>query len=147
MKLLVVFPDPVAETIAVLRARLTAEFPAVEFGTRDPMPPVQSRFGSPSYQSEDTPPLPYVRVRLDGGHTRYPVLHTATIRLNAYARTEDQSLELARVAQGILLAFEGNARVRSFSPVFGPISTADPDRGAPLAFLTLTARMRPQPLE
>lgn len=137
MKPLVVFPDAKLATLEVLRHRIPAEVDGVAVGTTDPRT-----------QNPNAPSFPYVRVvGFDSTYGKYPVTQTSSVRLNVYDATPAKALRLAHVVHGILLAYEGGPEVRSFGAQSGPLPTTDPDTNAPVAFLTVSARLRPEPLE
>lgn len=131
-----VFPDARLAALEVLRDRVPTYAAGIVFVTRDYDP-----------DDPDRPALPYVKVGLDATFGQYPVTRTATLRLVTHATTEAAALDIAGLCQAVLLAYEGGAKVRSFGELTGPIPTTDTTTGGPVAFLTLAARLRPQPLE
>lgn len=132
---LVVFPDARIATLAVLRAEASTIGDGVTFGTR--VPDVANTGG---------PTLPFVLVSHDATYGRFPVTETAAIRLTVWAASEAATLALAQRARAVLLAYPGGTAVRSFGRLTGPIPTADPDSGTPIAYLTVAARLRPTQL-
>jgi len=134
---LYIFPDATSATIEVLRQRVPAEVLGVTFGTLDP-----------ATQATGGPPLPYVRVRLDTAYgSRTPATHTSAMRLNVYDHSEEETLHLGHICLAVLRAYPGGEKVRHFRYLTGPVSTVDPDTGAPMTYLTLGARLRPTILE
>lgn len=136
MKPAVTFPDAKLAALPVLRARVPAHAAGVTFVTKDYAP-----------DDPDRPALPYVVVSVDAAFGRYPVTRSATVRLVAHTETDAEAPALAGVCQAVLLAYEGDAAVRGFGELTGPIPTTDPDTGGPVAYVTVAARLRPQPLE
>lgn len=131
----VVFPDPLAATLAVLRDRVPDHVPGAVFVTKD-------------YDAtdEDRPALPYARVTVDAAFGRYPATRSATVRIVAHAATAAQAATFADVCNALLLSYEGGPEVRSFGQGTGPLPATDPDTGAPIAAITVQARTRPTPL-
>lgn len=132
---LVVFPDALLETLAVLRSR-TDLYPSATFGTYTPEP-----------ADDGGPALPYVRVSLDSASGKYPVSQSASVRVYVWGVNAAGALALAHRCRAVLLAFDGNAKVRHFRDLTDPIPSTDPDSGAPVAFFTVAARLRPETLE
>lgn len=135
MKQAVVFPDPIIAALAILRANVPAHVGGAAFGTV-----------APSAQRTGDSAAPYGMVALDAVSGRYPVHLSATLRVVAYGATEAQTLALAQVCRAVLLSDDGTGAARSFGELTGPIPSADPDTGAPIAYFTVAARMRPTPL-
>lgn len=133
----VTFPDPILETLKVLRA----EFPAyVETADVD--------CGSLQIEEANAAgvTLPYLGVFLDDDDTRYPVTSDALLRLTVWTPEDWRALEIGKVARAILRDHRGS-KIRSFGdPSTGPIPSTDPDSGQPLATMTITARLKPEPL-
>jgi hypothetical protein len=135
VKPVVVFADPIAAALQILRAKVPGHVPGAAFGTV-----------APSVQRTGDYAAPYAMVALDAVSGRYPVHLAATLRVVAYGATESQTLALAQVCRAVLLADDGTGNARSFGELTGPIPSTDPDNGAPVAFFTVAARMRPTPL-
>jgi hypothetical protein len=134
----VIFPDGQLAVRNALRAALAARPEPVTTGVT-----VSTRVPA----GTEVPPLPYVLVRLDGNSRNARLLSEATVRVTVWHRDEGLALELAGLAEALLLG--GLARVpeiRSVGPVASPIPTTDPDSGAPIAFFRVAARMRPRTL-
>jgi hypothetical protein len=137
-KPLVVFPDPLLETLRVLRARLPGhgETDEVSCGT------VQVESATAAGET-----LPYLMVALDGSSTRYPVAETAALRVVVWAETDLEALRIAQIARGFLFTLERDRKVRSYGePSTGPRPDEDPDNGGPMASFTVAARLRPESL-
>lgn len=136
MNPMVVFPDPLLVSLSVLRSGIGAVYtPPVRFGTIDP-----------DRRPADLQGLPYVRVAMDGGQSRYPVLETANLRITVWAATEDETLRLAQLLRAVVMAYPGDQDLRSFGQPSVPLPAPDPDSGSPLAFFTVAARLRPTQL-
>lgn len=90
--------------------------------------------------------LPYVQVRSDGKFRDSRLDGRATVRVLAYGLDEGLSEKLASLCEGLLLAAHSE-EVRGCTSVSGPLITSDPDHGLPLAFFTITARLRPHQLQ
>jgi hypothetical protein len=134
-KPLVAFPDPIFETLRILRDRLPGhpETSAVACGTLQ--------------VEETTESLPYLMVALDGSTTRYPVSETASLRIVVWAGTDLEALRIAQIARGLLFSLGRDSKVRSYGePSTGPRPDTDPDTGGPLSSFTVSARLRPEPL-
>ena len=132
---LTAFPDPLAETLTVLRARLPGYAPGVVCGTRD-YPP----------DDPDRPALPYLVLAVDAVIGQWPVTRTATVRVLAHDRSAARAARLAGLAQAVLLAYPGDERVRGFAERTGPMPATDPDTGAPVAAITVAVWLRPIPV-
>ncbi|MCS5729490.1 hypothetical protein N1031_06930 [Herbiconiux moechotypicola] len=65
------------------------------------------------------------------------------MQISVWHRDEGLAVALATLIEALLLAATSDT-IRGFSPVSGPLPTSDPDNGLPLAFTTLTARLRPR---
>lgn len=133
---LTIFPDPILATLEVLRATLPDFYPDAVIGTVHP-----------EFQETGGPGLPYVRVALDGTFGQHPVTQEATVRVQVYDAHPSEALAIAQLTRGLLLAHEGGTKLRSFGALTGPILTTDPDSATPLAYVTVSARLRPEPLE
>lgn len=138
MKPLVTFPDAQLAALDVLRVALPPHTTdTVTFGTKTLVP-----------KKPNQPALPYVAVTIDS--TVSGVMRadqTATLRLRVWHHSDAKGLVLAQRILGVLAAYAGDSNVRTFREGLGPISTEDPDTGAPLTYLTVVARLRPSPME
>lgn len=133
----VVFPDPILETLKILRAELPGyvETADVDCGS------VQVEEATASGVS-----LPYLMVALDDTRTRYPVSADARLRVTVWAAEDWRALEIGGVARAILRD-SANSKVRSYGePASGPNASSDPDSGQPLSTQTVTARLKPETL-
>lgn len=94
--------------------------------------------------SDEERQLPHVQVSLDGSARDSRLNGRATVRVTVTHRDEGRALALAALCEALLLAYP-SGEVRSASPVAGPIPVpdGDPDTGLPLAFFSITARLRP----
>lgn len=133
-KVRVTFPDAQLAALAILRAEsgVGALFEGVTFGTK-PL--------DPALPSASTPP--YVAVALDASGGFYPVVEVATLRVSVWHLTDHDGLDVAKKVRAVLLAYLGDAEVRSFGDLTAPVPTTDPDSGGPLSYFTVAARLRP----
>lgn len=136
MRPLVNFADAQLVTIELLRTLIAADATAT---TTDAV------VGSRTPQGKAEPPraAPYIMVRLTSSSTPSIIEETDTLRVSVWAATEAKGLALAKWCRNHLLAYGGDAELRGFQPLVGPIPTDDPESGAPLSFFTITARLRP----
>lgn len=124
------FPDPMLATLTVLRAQA----------------PTVASYGTLPYESfpvGNGPPLPYAMVRPDGTDIRYPVSATATLGLTVWAAVESDTYPVAYHLAAVLRDYAGDADVRRFALLTGPISTTDPATGLAMATFSAEARLRP----
>lgn len=126
---LVDFPDPMLATLAVLRAAGTA----ATFGTKTP----------DAFPAGSIPAPPYAMVAVDASSLRTLVAETVTLRVSVWGTDDVSGYALARHLRATLLAYAGDALVRSYAALTGPVPTHDPDDGKPLATFTVAARLRP----
>lgn len=136
MRPLVNFADAQLVTIELLRALITADTTDVATGAV-----VGSRL--PQGKAETPRVAPYIMVRLGGSSLPSVIEETDTLRVSVWATTEAKGLALAKWCRTQLLAYSGDAEIRGYQPLVGPIPTDDPESGAPLSFFTITARLRP----
>lgn len=133
---LIVFPDPALAVRDLLRQllaeRTEPEARGAIVSTKDP-------------SKVDGGQLPYVQVRVDGRFRDSRLNGRASVRFVVWHRDEGLTVALAALIEGLLLSAH-SPKVRGFSPLTGPLPTGDPDTGAPMAALTLTARLRPAQL-
>lgn len=128
----ILFPDPqkaVRDLLALLlmnRPELVAQ--GVTVSTKPP--------------KGTAPKLPYVQVRSDGRFRDSRLNGRASVRIIVWHKDEGYGEELAGLCEALLLAAT-SPEIRGFSPLTGPMPTGDPDTGAPMSYLTLTARLRP----
>jgi hypothetical protein len=109
------FGDPVAGTLAVLRA---ATPPAGVSPTWGAVNPETASTGGPSA-------LPYGMVASDGELSKTIADSTATVRLAIWARTSAEARTLAGWAHAVLLASHGDGtNIRKFSRGTGLLSTS-----------------------
>lgn len=127
---MIAFPDPRAATLAVLRA-LAGD--GVTCGTKL----------LEDFPEGDVPALPYIAVRGETPAVRWPVTTTAPMRLIVWHETEAQAEALAWGLFGALCDFPGNADVRGFGEVGGPVSTTDDVTKRPLSTFSVNARLKP----
>jgi hypothetical protein len=135
-KPLTIFGDPIMGTLAALRARMPDFDASAAFGTKEPTP-----------AADGSPQRPYGMVAVDRVTGTYPALAIATVRVTIWHTSEHAALQLAMRARAVLLSYEGNADVRHYGELTGPIPTTDPDTKSPLCSFTVAARLRPIPLE
>lgn len=133
----VIFPDPILETLKILRAELPGYVATADVDA-----------GSVQVEEANAAgvTLPYLMVALDDGETRYPVTSDALLRLTVWAAEDWRALEIGQIARAILRDHRGS-KVRSYGdPATVPIPSTDPDSGQPLAIQTITARLKPERL-
>lgn len=87
-------------------------------------------------------PLPHVKVALVGSSRSANLAGSALLRVSVWHRDEGLALRLAALCEGLLLRGRYSP---SGSPV--PVPGGDPNTRIPLAFTTITARLRPRQLE
>ncbi len=123
------FADPIPHALALLRAA----FPSYTFGAADPDPSVEGR-----------PPLPYGMVRVDfsyGQPQGRPVLRIANLRVVAWGASEEEAFQLVQQFEAVLLGFNGDSQVQSYTEISGPLPYAND--GNPICVVTVAARLRP----
>ncbi|WWV91844.1 hypothetical protein GMYAFLOJ_CDS0014 [Microbacterium phage phiMiGM15] len=130
----IVFPDAQLATRDLLRALLAPHEPAATVSTRN----------APTDDAGS--PRPWVRVRSDPPQRTARASATATVRITVFADDEGASVALALLIEGLLLAEASSDALRGFGPVSGPAAGIDPETRAPLALLTVAARLRPRQL-
>lgn len=122
------FPAPAFAVRNALRTLL----PGVVVSTKDPGP---------------NPALPFVRVRTDGNFRDSRLDGRGTVRVVVWHEDEGLAADLAAEAEGRLIAYPGDALLRNVTEGTSPLTSDDPETGAPLAFFTVTARLRPTPID
>lgn len=130
MEPVIVFPDAQLAVRNVLRELI----PAAEHAT------VSTREIT---GSDNDWHLPYIQVRTDGSYRDSHLNGRSTVRIICYGVDEGDSLRLAALCEGILLAADSNEQLRGCNPIMGPYATTDPDNDLPFAYFTVTARLRP----
>lgn len=125
-----IFPDPIAVVLSVLRA--APELTGVTFGTTEPTPTV-----------DGTPARPYGRLSVDYSYTTQRVLRVANLRLMVWAATESDALARAQKCWSVLVAYPGDANIRSIRDLTGPLPVLDPSSGSPTVTFTYAAQLRP----
>lgn len=126
----IVFPDG----RLVVRDRLRALMPNVTISTRD-------------YPNNDSvaPVVPYIQVKSDGGLRNADLNGRDTIRFLCYDADDGLTTALARTAEARILADSGGD-LRGCTSQQSTFPTYDPDLGRPMAYFTITARLRPRNL-
>lgn len=124
---LVLFPDPLAASLAVLRAD-----------------PGGSHFGTetPDALGDRLPGLPYVAVDLVTSDGLYPFREIALVQLTAWATSKASALQAVNRARAVLAAHDG-IEIASVRPSNGPWTSKDVDTGQPIAAATLRVRLKP----
>lgn len=130
------FPDAQPIVRDLLKARLAGRTEPSVLGVTVSTRPVPEG---------DAVPRPYVRVRSFGSSRDSRLNGQSTVRVSVWHRDEGLALDLALIAEALLLE-AGSDKVRGFTSDAGPLPTEDPDTGEPLSFFTLTARLRPESL-
>lgn len=139
---LIRFDDAQLATRDALRALLAErdepEAAGATVSTRDPV-------GS---TREDTA-LPHVKVATLTAPRGSRLDVTPSVRVTVWHRDEGLALALAGLIEALLLRGVTAGPIRRFNPDGGPVPVpgGDPDTGLPMAFITLTARMRPRQTE
>jgi hypothetical protein len=129
-----VFPDPLLLLLPLLRAALAADTSPSALG---------ASVGTKEPSDAFSPALPYVRLSHDGASVSLGVVEEVSVRLAVWHRSDDLGLDLAQRCRAHLMDAADPA-LRSVLPATGPFQTEDPDSGAPLSFLTLSVRTRPE---
>ncbi len=123
-----------ADARLVIRDRLRALMPDVTISTRD-------------YPNNDSKPLatPYIQVKSDGSLRNSALNGRDTIRFLCYGADDGLTTTLARRAEALILADSGGD-LRGCTSQQSTFPTYDPDLGRPMAYFTITARLRPRNL-
>lgn len=118
----------------IVRDRLRALLPDVTVSTRD-------------YPNNDSRPLatPYIQVKSDGSLRNSRLNGRDTIRFLCYGADDGLTTTLARRAEALILADSGG-ELRGCTSQQSTFPTYDPDLGRPMAYFTITARLRPRNL-
>lgn len=118
----------------VVRDRLRALLPGVTVSTRD-------------YPNDDSkaPAIPYIQVKSDGSIRNSVLNGRDTIRFLCYGADDGLTTTLARRAEALILADSGG-ELRGCTSQQSTFPTYDPDLGRPMAYFTITARLRPRNL-
>lgn len=132
MKPRVIWPDPIAETLRVLRANAVSGglLEGMTFGTIKPDPTV-----------DGSPVRPAGVVSVDYSFTKYPTQFTANMRLVIWAATADQASNLAQRCQAVVLSYPGDSKIRDFRGLSGVLPAGDP--GTPICPITFSLRLKP----
>lgn len=136
----IAFPDPLKVGLDVLRTSAMAEIARVRgFGTEAP-----DDLGSP-----DFPGLPYVALELtDVDTSEHPFRETAAVQVTVWAETKAQALRLCQVCRAALVAYPGDRRLSAVrAGRRGPVPATDPLTRLPMAFTSVSLRLRPEPLD
>lgn len=128
----IVFPDPVPLVKALVIELLAAHGTPATVSTKAPP------------KSPESSSLPYVQVQADSRSRDARLNGRAVMRLLVWGRDAGQTADLAGLIEALLDSARTTA-IRGFSPI-ALIPTDDPDTGAPMAALTITARLRPRQL-
>lgn len=130
MDIPIIFPDG----RLVVRDRLRALMPGVTISMRD-------------YPNNDSkvPAVPYIQVKSDGGLRNSQLNGRDTIRFLCYGADDGLTTALARRAEALILADTGGD-LRGCTSQQSTFPTYDPDLGRPMAYFTITARLRPRNL-
>jgi hypothetical protein len=126
----ILFPDG----RLIVRDRLRALMPGVTISTRD-------------FPSNDSRPsaAPYIQVKSDGSLRNARLNGRDTIRFLCYGADDGLTTTLARRAEALILADSGGD-LRGCSSQQSTFPTYDPDLGRPMAYFTITARLKPRNL-
>lgn len=126
----ILFPD----ARLIIRDRLRALLPDVTVSTRD-------------YPNDDSvkPVVPYIQVKSDGSLRNSRLDGRDTLRLLCYGADDGLTTNLARRAEALILAASGGD-LRGCTSQQSTFPTYDPDLGRPMAYFTVTARLRPRNL-
>lgn len=129
----VVFGDAQAEVANALRADLATRETDADVGTR-----------TPTDRDPHASPRPLVVVAQDGpGTVQARANNRVTLRISAWAATDDDAFDLAMLAWALVTTYAGPV-VRSVLPGLSPARATDPDTGEPMAWCTVTANIKPQ---
>ncbi len=123
-----------ADARLVVRDTLRLLLPGVTISTRD----------FPNNDSQ-APPVPYIQVKSDGSIRNSTLNGRDTIRFLCYGADDGLTTTLARRAEALILAASGGD-LRGCTPQQSTFPTYDPDLGRPMAYFTITARLRPRNL-
>lgn len=128
---LVMFPDAQLETRNRLRELLATRSETYAQGvTVSTRPPVEAT-------------LPYIQVRTDAGTRDARLNGRATVRVLVWSTDEGLGVKLAALCEALLIGSGSSASIRSVSGLAGPVPVGDDETGDPLAFFSLTVRLRP----
>lgn len=139
MKAAVLFPDPAAAAVNLIRPALAGRPESYAAGAT-----VGTRV--PDARSPEDPNLPLVLIAVDGATPAPSRLNSQVLlRISVWHADSDQAYDLAELVAA-LLHTAGGPVIRSTRPGTGPVPGIDPDSGVALATLTLTANIAPTPL-
>jgi len=135
MKPLVMFPDAERAMVNLLTTLLGVYEPGYTVGV-----------GVPDGWSPGSS-YPHLQVAWDGTPLQaYPVVQHATIRLVAWAYDTTEAKRLASLAEGLALAYEGDAEISGIRPLTGVLPAQDPDTRAEIASVTVRVTVRSEPV-
>lgn len=134
----ITYPNARRETVGILRAALAASSSPLAAGVT-----VSAR--KPPEAGDGVEWRPYVRVSSDGRFTDSRLNGRASIRLVVWHTDDGLGEDLAALCEALLLDYHG-PKVRSYGPLTGPNPTGDPDTGDPMTYVTVTARLQPEPV-
>lgn len=129
-------PDALLATVSIIRSTLAARSETYALG---------ATVGTRAPDESVKPSAPFVLVAIDGAASRdrHSTDERATVRVSVWHLTDFDALALARLVFALLNAHPGDASVRFFAPLSGPIPASDPETGQPLSTFTTEARLRP----
>lgn len=130
-----IFPDPIIETLRVLRGPFLAD-PEVA-ATRAKVSRTM-----PKRTADTVDPDVLVADDGDAFTGAWPVSEDVIVRVTVWDADGARAGRLARRARAYLLAYSGDSRVRAYRAATHPLTTTDPDDGTPLSSFTITARLK-----
>lgn len=134
MGLVIVWDNAAAAAITVLRDQLSTRPEPVTTGAKVVAHVPDER--------SITIGNPLVMCRPDGSTVAQHVDQRALVRLTCWHATEYEAMQLAGLAQALLVAHSGG-EIRSTEYVSGPLPGVDPRNDQPLATCVVAAHMRP----
>ncbi|MDR6868717.1 hypothetical protein J2Y69_003341 [Microbacterium resistens] len=133
---------------------LAIRFSDPQRATRDALRVLLPLYGLDASVSMSRPDLatgvplsrPHIRVRSGVPVRSSQVSASADVRLTVFAVDEGAAMSLAADVEAVLLAELSTDDLLGFGALSGPVPGTDTDTGRPIAFVSLSARLRPHHL-
>lgn len=136
-KVAVTYPDPEVAMVDLVKELLEDQGETATVAVGVPT----------DWDPEDVDQVNHVQVNWDGTpRLQHPIAIDPTIRIVTWSITASEAKRLALLVHGLILAHDGTGDIKATKPLVGPQPDRDTENRADLAWFTVRATVRAEPI-